>query len=118
MRPARQRVAIALGKFENGLAGVDDARMCNLCTWPLPTWEALIGLMLRGSKTDLIQSFTGTKSPPSKWTKSQFTRLVDEAPTRDAWVHEIKSDGYGMYARIDGGQITQPHRLDWSKYWV
>jgi hypothetical protein len=111
MRPARQRVAIALGKFENGLAGVDDARMCNLCTWPLPTWEALIGLMLRRPKTDLIQSFTGTKSPPSKWTRSQFTRLVDEAPTRNAWVN-------GMYARVDGGQITHPHWLDWSKYWA
>ena len=117
MRPARQRVAIALGKFENGLAGVDDARMCNLCTWPLPTWEALIGLMLRGPKTDLIQSFTGTKSPPSKWTKSQFTRLVDEAPTRNAWVrNQTRRDG--MYARVDGGQITHPHWLDWSKYWA
>jgi hypothetical protein len=54
------------------------------------------------------------KSPPSKWTKSQFTRLVDEAPTRNA----SKSDGYGLYARVDGGQITHPHWLDWSKYWV
>jgi hypothetical protein len=110
MRPAR-RVAIALGKFENGLAGVDDARMCNLCTCPLPTWEALIGLMLRGPRTDLIQ---GMKSPSSKWTKSQFTRLVDEAPTRNA----SKSDGYGLCARVDGGQITHPHWLDWSKYWI
>ena len=117
MRPARQRVAIALGKFEDGLAGADDARMCSLCTWPLPTWEALIGLMLRGPKTALIQSFTAMKSPPSKWIKSQFARLVDEVPTRNVG-HEIKSDGYGMYARVDGSQITPPHRLDWSKYWV
>jgi hypothetical protein len=86
-RPSPRREALHLLTL---LTGVDDARMCNLCTLRLPTWEALIGLMLRGPKTDLLQSFTGSKSPPSKWIKSQSAHLEDEAPTRNAWVHEIR----------------------------
>jgi DNA ligase D-like protein (predicted ligase) len=56
-----------------------------------------------------------TAAPP-KWIKPQLTRLVDEAPAGDAWLHEIKYDGYRMHARIDGGQIKLLTRtgLDWS----
>ena len=43
-----------------------------------------------------------TTSGPPKWIKPQLTRLVDEAPTGDGWLHEIKYDGYRMHARIDG----------------
>ena len=51
-----------------------------------------------------------------KWIKPQLTRLVDEAPTGKDWVHEIKYDGYRMYARIDGAKIQLLTRtgLDWS----
>jgi hypothetical protein len=42
---------------------------------------------------------------PPKWIKPQLTRLVDEAPTGDDWLHEIKYDGYRMHARIDGGPV-------------
>jgi len=31
-------------------------------------------------------------SPP-KWIKHQFTRLVDEAPVGDGWLHELKYGG-------------------------
>jgi len=44
----------------------------------------------------------GTTSRPPKWIKPQLTRLVDEAPTGDGWLHEIEYDGYLMHARIDG----------------
>jgi ATP-dependent DNA ligase len=46
----------------------------------------------------------GTTSRPPKWIKPQLTRLVDEAPAGDGWLHEIKFDDYRMHARIEGGQ--------------
>jgi ATP-dependent DNA ligase len=36
----------------------------------------------------------GTTSRPPKWIKPQLTRLVDEAPAGEGWLHEIKYDGY------------------------
>jgi ATP-dependent DNA ligase len=58
----------------------------------------------------------GTTSRPPKWIKPQLTRLVDEAPPGDGWLHEIKYDGYRMHARIDGGKAKLLTRtgLDWS----
>jgi len=50
-------------------------------------------------------------SRPPKWIKPQLTRLVDEPPTGNDWLHEIKYNGYRMHARIDGDQSTG---LDWS----
>ena len=41
----------------------------------------------------------GTASGPPKWIKPQLTRLVDEAPAGNDWLHEIKYDGYRMHAR-------------------
>jgi ATP-dependent DNA ligase len=38
----------------------------------------------------------GTTSRPPKWIKPQLTRLVDEAPAGDGWLHEIKFDGTGI----------------------
>jgi ATP-dependent DNA ligase len=54
---------------------------------------------------------------PPTWIKPQFTRLVDEAPTGEEWLHEIKYDGYRMHARIDGDKIRLLTRtgLDWSR---
>jgi len=42
----------------------------------------------------------------------QLTRLVDEAPAGDGWLHEIKYIGYRMHAGIDGGQVMRTG-LDW-----
>jgi ATP-dependent DNA ligase len=52
---------------------------------------------------------------PPKWIKPQLTRLVEEAPSGDGWVHEVKYDGYRMHARIDGKDIKLLTRtgLDW-----
>ena len=61
-------------------------------------------------------ALVGTTSRTPKWIKPQLTRLVDEAPTGEDWLHEIKYDGYRMHARIDGRDIKLLTRtgLDWS----
>jgi ATP-dependent DNA ligase len=58
----------------------------------------------------------GTTFRPPNWVTPQLTRLVDEAPTGDDWLHEIKYDGYRMHARIDGDQVKLLTRtgLYWS----
>ena len=67
-------------------------------------------------KCHVLAALVGTTSRPPKWIKPQLTRLVDEAPAGDGWLHEIKYDGYRMHARIDGGKATLLTRtgLDWS----
>jgi len=54
--------------------------------------------------------------PLPKWIKPQLTRLVEDAPTGNDWLHEIKYDGYRMHARLDGGraQLLTRTGLDWS----
>jgi DNA ligase D-like protein (predicted ligase) len=59
----------------------------------------------------------GKGSQPPKWIKPQLTRLADEAPAGNDWLHEIKYDGYRMHARVDGERIQLLTRtgLDWSR---
>ncbi|MCK9919098.1 DNA ligase D [Microbacteriaceae bacterium K1510] len=42
--------------------------------------------------------------------------LSDKAPDGDAWVHEIKFDGYRLQARLDRGKVKllTRHGLDWT----
>jgi len=42
--------------------------------------------------------------------------LVDKPPAGDAWLHEIKLDGYRTAARIESGQVQMLTRkgLDWT----
>jgi DNA ligase D-like protein (predicted ligase) len=51
-----------------------------------------------------------------RWVWPQLTRLVDAAPEGDAWLHEIKYDGYRMHARLDRGEAKLLTRtgLDWT----
>ena len=58
----------------------------------------------------------GKSTRPPKWIKPPLTRLVDESPKGDGWLHEFKYDGYRMHARIDSGDIKLLTRtgLDWS----
>ncbi len=51
-----------------------------------------------------------------KWIKPQLTRLVEDPPAGDDWLHEIKYDGYRLHARLDGGRVNLLTRtgLDWS----
>jgi bifunctional non-homologous end joining protein LigD len=46
----------------------------------------------------------------------QLATLVDKAPTGDAWLHEIKLDGYRTAARIESGTVRMLTRkgLDWT----
>src|ERR1700736_208788 len=51
-----------------------------------------------------------------QWIAPQLTQLVDTAPDGDAWLHEIKFDGYRMHARLDRGTVRLLTRtgLDWT----
>ena len=55
-------------------------------------------------------------SEPSRFILPQLTKLVDAPPDGDAWLHEIKLDGYRMHARIAGGEARLLTRtgLDWT----
>ena len=44
--------------------------------------------------------------------RPQLAQLVDEAPTGDGWLHEIKLDGYRIGCRIDRGKIALLSRRD------
>ena len=59
----------------------------------------------------------GKAPEPPKWIKPQLSRVVDEAPAGDDWLHEIKYDGYRMHVRLDRGKIQLLTRtgLDWSR---
>jgi ATP-dependent DNA ligase len=35
----------------------------------------------------------------------RLTRLIDEAPAGEHWLHEIKYDGYRMHARLEDARI-------------
>ena len=69
----------------------------------------------RAPRRQVNSTASGSAHPPA-WIKPQLTRLVDEAPPGDGWLHEIKYDGYRMHARIDGDRIQLLTRtgLDWS----
>ncbi|MGH7065279.1 MAG: non-homologous end-joining DNA ligase [Stellaceae bacterium] len=50
------------------------------------------------------------------WIPPQLTQLVDAAPDGDAWLHEIKYDGFRIHARLDQGAVRLLTRtgLDWT----
>jgi ATP-dependent DNA ligase len=54
--------------------------------------------------------------PLHEWIRPQLTQLVDAAPDRPGWLHEIKFDGYRMHARLDHGAVRLLTRtgLDWT----
>lgn len=60
-----------------------------------------------GSKPGLLPNFIA----PS------LALRADEAPGGDAWLHEIKFDGYRLQARIEKGKVKllTRNRLDWTK---
>ncbi|HMI90136.1 MAG TPA: DNA ligase D, partial [Polyangiales bacterium] len=52
-----------------------------------------------------------------EFVEPQLATLVSEAPAGEAWLHEIKLDGYRMQLRCDGKDITWLTRRghDWSE---
>ena len=70
---------------------------------------------------------TPARAPPQKvkggrratlpgFIEPQLATLTNKPPTGDAWVHEVKFDGYRLLARIDRGRVTLKTRsgLDWT----
>jgi DNA ligase D-like protein (predicted ligase) len=53
---------------------------------------------------------------PPAWIAPQLSQLVKQAPEGDAWLHEIKYDGYRMLARLDRGRVNILTRRgnDWT----
>ena len=47
----------------------------------------------------------GAAAALPQWIRPQLTQLVKEAPDGDQWLHEIKYDGFRMYARLDHGEV-------------
>ncbi|HET7006483.1 MAG TPA: DNA ligase D, partial [Candidatus Binatia bacterium] len=47
----------------------------------------------------------------------QLATLVDQVPSGDEWLHEVKFDGYRALCRIDNGKVKflTRHGHDWSK---
>jgi bifunctional non-homologous end joining protein LigD len=56
------------------------------------------------------------KAPLPDAMEAELATLVDQAPAGDAWLHEIKFDGYRMLARVDDGEcvIVSRNGKDWS----
>ena len=52
------------------------------------------------------------------WTEPELTTLVSEAPSGDAWLHEIKFDGYRVVCRLDHGEARLFTRrgADWTTH--
>lgn len=50
------------------------------------------------------------------WIKPQLAALVKQAPEGDAWLHELKLDGYRMHARLENGPVELLTRRgnDWT----
>jgi ATP-dependent DNA ligase len=48
--------------------------------------------------------------------KPQLAQLTRDAPEGDAWLHEIKLDGYRMHMRLDRGRVQLLTRRanDWT----
>ena len=63
-----------------------------------------------------IATRRSTAAALPQWIAPQLTQLVDAAPDGDAWLHEIKFDGYRMHARLDRGAAKLLTRtgLDWT----
>jgi bifunctional non-homologous end joining protein LigD len=53
---------------------------------------------------------------PPDFIPPQLATLVSSPPSGDAWVHEIKFDGYRLLARIEDGDVTLTTRAnnDWT----
>jgi bifunctional non-homologous end joining protein LigD len=63
-----------------------------------------------------LQRRRSESSDPPRFISPQQTKLVDAPSVGDAWLREIKLDGYLMHARIAGKQARLLTRagLDWT----
>ena len=66
------------------------------------------------AKTGRAKKSAGKAPPP--FAEPQLATLVDDVPPGDAWIHEIKYDGYRLLLSVGDGVATAWTRngLDWS----
>ena len=66
-----------------------------------------LGRVLAGAKPS---------SEMPRFVRSVAPALVEQVPTGNEWVHEIKFDGYRMQVRLDGDEVAMSSRaeLDWT----
>ena len=70
----------------------------------------------RKMKPPASRSKAARKAILPPFVEPALATLVDDMPTGDGWLYEIKHDGYRMQARIDGGSVKILTRsgLDWT----
>ncbi|MCJ2139442.1 DNA ligase D [Methylobacterium sp. E-066] len=70
----------------------------------------------RKTKPPASRSKSARKAILPPFVEPALATLVDDVPTGDGWLYEIKHDGYRMQARIDGGSVKLLTRsgLDWT----
>lgn len=58
-----------------------------------------------------------TRTPQPASVDVQLATLVEQAPTGEDWLHEIKFDGYRVLVKVTGGEVQLLTRkaLDWTK---
>jgi bifunctional non-homologous end joining protein LigD len=65
---------------------------------------------------DPAQLTNACRAPQPTAMKPQLATLVDEPPAGEAWLHELKLDGYRILAVIEAGRVTLLSRngRDWT----
>jgi bifunctional non-homologous end joining protein LigD len=65
---------------------------------------------------EFLECMAKSKSPLPKHYQPQLATLVKTVPEGDAWLHEIKYDGYRIGCLINRGAVTLTSRnaKDWT----
>ncbi len=69
-----------------------------------------------GTRNTAVTKRRKTRAKPPAFSSPQLATLVDAVPAGNAWMHEIKFDGYRALVSIGGGKVTVFTRggLDWT----
>lgn len=69
------------------------------------------------SKTASAKQSRGSRRPPPSHPEAELATLVTSPPEGDEWLHEVKFDGYRMFAIIADGRVRFRSRndQDWTR---